>query len=267
MSQHETAPPTDEAAPPTDEAAPPTESAEDDWRPAARLAATRFASGLWAGLLSGAVIGGIGGRLAMFVLRVTSDPSVVGLESDDGFIIGSFTGSTMFLIVITAVLGLLGGIFYLLIRGWFPQKWRPVVMGVFGAAVGGALFVHPDGIDFTLLEPAGLAIGMFVALPALYGVAMSLLAERLLRSAEDRAHRRWILIFLPLLPIAALGPLGILILLVSLGVWSLMWVLGRSFPIAGLWRSPVVSWLGRAALAAVVVFAGNELIRDSIEIL
>lgn len=250
-----------------DDIAPSPEPAERDWRPEARLAATRFASGLWAGLISGAVIGGLGGRLAMFVLRVTSDPLVVGLESDDGFIIGSFTGSTVFLVLFTAVLGLLGGIFYLLVRGWFPERWRPVVMGVLGAAVGGAFFVHPDGIDFTVLEPRALAIAFFVALPAAYGVAMSLLAEALLRSAEARSQRRWILIFLPLLPVVALGPLGILILLVSFGVWSALWALNRSVPVAGIWRSGVATWLGRAALAAVTVYAGSELIQDSVEIL
>ena len=35
-----------------------------------------------AGALAGLLVGGIGGRLAMFVLRRTSDQSVVGIESD-----------------------------------------------------------------------------------------------------------------------------------------------------------------------------------------
>lgn len=241
-------------------------SNDQDWAHA-RLALARLASGLWGGLLSGLVIGGLGGRLAMFVLRVTSDPSLRGMETDDGFIIGRFSGDTIFLVILTTVIGLLGGIFYMLVRGWFPQRLRPVVMGILGAAVGGALVIRPDGIDFTLLEPLPLAIAMFVALPALYGVAVSLLTETFLRSAEARSKRGWILVLLPLLPIAALGPLGILILLAAFGVWAAGTMLGRHLPLAGIWRSSPVTWLGRAAVAGLTVYATVGLIQDSVEIL
>ena len=37
------------------------------------------------GAVCGAVIGGLGGRLAMRILFVTSDEAVKGLISDDGF--------------------------------------------------------------------------------------------------------------------------------------------------------------------------------------
>lgn len=239
-----------------------------DWA-AARLALTRIASGLWGGLLSGLVIGGLGGRLAMFVLRVTSDPSLRGMETDDGFIIGRFSEDTIFLVILAAVLGLLGGIFYMLVRGWFPERLRPVVMGIVGAAVGGALVVNPGGIDFTLLEPLPLAIAMFVVIPALYGVATSLVTEMFLRSAESRSKRGWIVVvLLPLLPILALGPLGILVLLATFGVWAAGMMLGRAYPaLAGLWRSPPVAWLGRAAVAGLTVYATIGLIQDSVEIL
>ncbi|HEV3471665.1 MAG TPA: hypothetical protein VG408_00460, partial [Actinomycetota bacterium] len=101
-----------------------------DWRPEARVAMARLASGLWGGFLCGVVIGGIGGRLAMFVLRLTSDPSLHGRETDDEFIIGSFTGATFFLIALTAIMGILGGILYLIVRSWFPVRARPIVMGL-----------------------------------------------------------------------------------------------------------------------------------------
>ena len=251
---------------PTPEVVEPRSDAQD-WA-AARLALTRIASGLWGGLLSGFVIGGLGGRLAMFVLRLTSDPSLHGMETDDEFIIGRFSPDTFFLVIFTAVLGLLGGIFYMVVRGWFPERARPVAMGIIGAAVGGALVVNPGGIDFTLLEPLPLAIAMFVVIPAGYGVATSLLTERFLRSAEARSKRGWIIVVLPLLPILALGPLGILVLLASFGVWAAGMVLSRSFPsLVGSWTSAPVAWPGRVAIAALTVYAGIELIKDSVEIL
>ena len=58
-----------------------------DTREVARLVLT----GTAAGALAGAVVGGLGGRLVMLVLRLTSDPIVLGTTSDDGFEIGRFS--------------------------------------------------------------------------------------------------------------------------------------------------------------------------------
>ena len=132
----------------------------------------------------GALIGGVGGRLAMFVLRITSDPSLHGLKTDDGFSIGRFSGETLFLVLVTAALGVMGGLVYLVARPWLPERWRAALTGVFGGIVGGALFISPDGLDFTRLDPLPLAIVMFIALPAIYGVAMSVFVERLLPSSS-----------------------------------------------------------------------------------
>ncbi|MGA8987068.1 hypothetical protein, partial [Aeromicrobium sp.] len=44
-----------------------------------------------AGVPVGIIVIGGGSRLAMFLLRLTSDDSVIGLTSDDGFTIGQFS--------------------------------------------------------------------------------------------------------------------------------------------------------------------------------
>jgi len=68
--------------------------------------------GAAAGGLGGMAIGGVGGRIAMFVLRLTSDDSVRGIESDDGFTIGQFdAGDTSSLLFVTAVMGAIVGLF------------------------------------------------------------------------------------------------------------------------------------------------------------
>ena len=239
----------------------------NDWKPEARRAAARLGAGLWAGFLSGAVIGGVGGRLAMFVLRLTSDPSLRGMKTDDGFGIGSFTGDTMFLVAITAIGGLLGGLVYLAIRGWIPEKGRAVVVGLVAGAVGGARVIKPEGIDFTLLEPLPLAVAMFIAIPALYGVATSLLAERLLLAAEERPRGGFLLVLVAFLPVAAGGPLGILFIILVLALWMAGWALNKFIPLAALWHSPAVTWIGRVALAGLFVYSTVGLVKDSVEIL
>ena len=123
------------------------------WQQDLLASARRVSAGVVGGLATGALIGGVGGRLAMFVLRVTSDPSLHGLETDDGFTIGRFSGETLFLVLATAALGVIGGLLYLAVRPWLPERWRAALTGVFGGIVGGALFISPDGIDFTLLDP------------------------------------------------------------------------------------------------------------------
>ena len=71
------------------------------WRDLPSPGAT-LASGVTGGFVCGLLIGGVGGRLAMFVLRLTSDPSLRGARTDDDFIIGVFTSQTLFLLGVTA---------------------------------------------------------------------------------------------------------------------------------------------------------------------
>ena len=227
--------------------------------------ARRLSAGVIGGLATGALIGGVGGRLAMFVLRLTSDPSLHGLQTDDGFTIGRFSGETVFLVLFTAGLGVIGSLVYLAVRPWLPQRWRAALTGLFGAIVGGSLFIRPDGIDFTRLDPLPLAIAMFIALPAIYGLAMSLFVERLLRSDPGASGSwGWLFGLLPLVAFGATGPLGLGLLLLMFAAW---WV-HRSVPdAAALWRSPTVVWIGRAALLAVTARSLVSLIADVDQVL
>ena len=158
-----------------------------------------LASGVSAGFLTGLLIGGVGGRLAMLLLRLTSDPALRGAKTDDGFTIGVFSTETLFLLGVTAGLGILGGLFYLIVRGWIPGRWRVVVMTVYVGLVGGAGLVKPDGIDFNALSPLPLAVAMFVAIAAAYGAVMPWLTERMLRDGSImRRGWTWIAGLLPL---------------------------------------------------------------------
>jgi hypothetical protein len=221
-----------------------------------------LSAGALGGLIAGLLAGGVGGRFAMLVLRLTSDPALRGLETDDGFIIGRFSGETLFLLIFTAFFGLLGGLFYLVVRSLVPPRQRPGLTGVFGGIVGGAIVINPGGIDFTRLEPLSLAIALFVALPALYGVAMSLLVERLLGkdSVLNRAGTwSWAAVVLAFVPIALTGPFGLIVVLIV----AVVWVLGRAFPnLAHVWSFIPAMWVGRVMLAGLTVAALLDLIGD-----
>lgn len=231
-------------------------------------AATHLSRGVLAGLLAGFVIGGIGGRLAMLLLRLTSDPALRGMKTDDEFIIGRFSADTGFLVAATTLLGGAGGIAYLGAREWLPPRLRGVVWPLLLAVVGGAVVIDAEGIDFTVLEPLWLAVVLFLVLPGAHGLGVSILAERLLARPEPRGRGvgRWLGLLPALfavLPGLALGPLG-LVLSVAI-VMALLF--DRSSWAANLWRSPPVLWAGRLAMAVLFAFAVLALSRDVTAIL
>jgi hypothetical protein len=142
------------------------------------------------GAALGALVGGVGGRLAMSLLAARS-PEMHGIATDDGFVMGHFTlGGTLQLVATATVLGLVGAGIYAAVR-WlhFPGLVLRIVATAGCAGVGvGALLVHRDGVDFTLLN-APLAIVLFVAIPAAYGGLLAWVVETRVpvRSTVSRA--------------------------------------------------------------------------------
>jgi hypothetical protein len=150
-----------------------------------------------AGIPIGVLVAGIGGRLAMFALRLTSDDSVNGVVSDDGFVIGRLTlAGTYNLLLIGATVGIIGAAAYQWVRPWLlgPSWFRRLTTALGSGIVVGSMLLHADGVDFTLLQPTWLAIGLFVALPMLFGLAIGPAVDRVGRAAarDDRGWRRWV---------------------------------------------------------------------------
>ena len=140
----------------------------------------RLGAGVLAGAVSGFVVGGIGGRLFMFVLAELNSADA-GVRTDDGVPIGQFTVSgTMNLLVITTVIGVIGGLVFLALRGlrFGPQWFRVLSMPAGATMVVGSMLVHSDGVDFTLLQPVGLGVAMTLAVPFLYTLLVAFLADR-----------------------------------------------------------------------------------------
>jgi hypothetical protein len=140
----------------------------------------RLGLGLLAGAVSGLVVGGIGGRLFMFVLA-RQNPQAKGVLSDDGFVMGQFTLSgTLNLLLVGAVLGAIGGLVWVGIRGLrFGPRWWQIVSVPLGATVViGAMLLHSDGVDFTLLEPPLFAVALVLCVPLLATALVTALGDR-----------------------------------------------------------------------------------------
>lgn len=133
-----------------------------------------------AGGLGGLVVGGLFGRVFMFVLAELN-PDYAGVNTDDGFPIGRFTlAGTFNLLLVTVVIGVLGGLLFLLLRGlrFGPVWFRVLSMPAGVMVVVGSVMVHSDGVDFAVLEPWWLAVTFTLAVPLLYTLMVAALADR-----------------------------------------------------------------------------------------
>jgi len=215
------------------------------------------------GLLTGIVVGGIGGRLAMRLLFLTSDDSVRGLTSDDGFTIGQFTVDTLNLLLTGALFGVVGAFTYLAVRPFLigPGWLRSLTCAVASGAVLGAIIVQPDGVDFTALSPVGLAAVLFVAIPALFSAITVPLIEHALRP-EGWAHTARLPIVAAPLAVFLFPPLLIVVGLPVALVLGVRWCTRRWTRLHAVLHHTLTLWIARsgwggAALLGLAALAGD----------
>lgn len=223
----------------------------------------RLAAVTAAGLVLGFLVNGVGSRLAMMLLA-RLNPEVTGRVSDDGFRMGQFTlGNTMSLVAFTTLLGVFGGLLFLALRDlrFGPRWFQFVSMSVGPAIVVGAILVSPDGIDFRVLHPVPLAIGLFVLLPGLYALTLQLLGDHWLEDDSwflrgSIAERWWVLLFL--IPLLALGPIA----LGAAAVIVIRAALRRSPKVWAAAAGDIPKTFARLFLVAIFLIASLELGRD-----
>lgn len=214
-----------------------------------------------AGIPTGVVVAGVGSRLAMLVLRLTSPDTVIGVTSDDGFEIGRFTLSgTYNLLLLGAAVGVIGVAAYRAVKPWLlgPVWFARCTVAAASGAVVGSMLVHSDGIDFRLLKPTWLAVGLFVALPAVFGATIASVVDRVTALGVPQGARGRIL------PVVLLGAFPLVVVVVGIVAVPLILSvsmrrllgpatqlsLGFRVAVRGAWLS--VALLGLVALAGDV---------------
>ena len=126
--------------------------------------------------------------------------------------------------------------------------------------VVGSMLLHADGIDFTLLQPTWLAIGLFVALPMLFGLAIGPAVDRVRRggSRDERRWHRWIL---PAALVAAF-PLTLFVLVAATAVLAIWLAIRRTSILEQLRASSGYAMAVRAAWLVVAGLGLLALTRD-----
>jgi hypothetical protein len=177
-----------------------------------------------AGIPVGVLVAGVGSRLAMLLLRVTSPDSVLGVTSDDGFTIGRFTAEGSYnLLMLGALIGIIGAGVYQMVAPWLlgPNWFRLLTTGLASAAVVGSMLVHSDGIDFRILKPTWLAIGLFVALPGVFGILIGPAVDAIRKpnSWTVQGRRRWLLPVIALVCFPFIVPF-LIVPLALVAIWA-----------------------------------------------
>jgi hypothetical protein len=81
------------------------------------------ASAIAPGFIAGLIVGGLGSRIAMRVMALTSTDTVQGTETDFGATVGQISlGGTIFLLLAGGAIGVLGALIFLALRRWLPGK-------------------------------------------------------------------------------------------------------------------------------------------------
>ena len=126
-----------------------------------------------------------------------------------------------------------------------PSWLRSMACGAAAVAVIGMLVIVPEGVDFTELSTVALAVGLSVAIPALFGLCCPPAVEWTLRPQGWARTASLKLVAAPLaifLFPPALTFLGIPIAIVLAARWG---VQNSSLLSAGT-RHPAMLWMGRA---------------------
>lgn len=229
--------------------------------PSAGLVARRY---VWnvtvavvAGLGSGLLLAGAGGRLAMRFLAATAGDAAQGRLTEAEQAVGEITvGGTIGFIVFTGLFfGGASGALYLLVRRWLPDG------RLGGVAFGGLLLVllatridplRADNPDFEIVGPSWLAVAVFAALAVAHGMLVAALAGRYSRSLALISRRpRTIVGHGPLLLLGPMFPV-----IVPLALIGLLTVgLSRLQRVVEVLRSRRFVTVGRIVLVVIVLFA------------
>ena len=189
-----------------------------DWPALYRLLAIGVLAGMSAGFAAG-----LWTRIAMRVAGFLTVDRNRSLLTENDAVVGQITfGGTLFLALFAAVIGIAGGILYMVIRRWLPGHplARALSYGVLLFAVFGFVLMDEHNPDYHFFGPPWLNVGTFSLTYVVYGVLASLAAERLATRLPRWTLARTVgwrgrLATLAMTPFGAIGMLTILVVLTT----------------------------------------------------
>jgi hypothetical protein len=223
-------------------------------------------SGL-AGLLTGILVAGIGGRIVMRAAALLV-PEAAGQFTENGNRIGAITAGGSFALVLVGVFfGLAGAVVWVVVSPWIPagERTRAVLAMPIAVALTGMSLVQADNPDFRVLRHDAATVALLLALVALAGLVIAGFdhwLDRRLPAAATSAPADAIYLALTLaggvliLPVVLAGYLGeerpLGLALVGVGVATLIqWTLRyQRRPSSPIWL--VVAARGSLLIAVVL---------------
>jgi hypothetical protein len=237
-----------------------------------------IARGGIAGVIAGAVVAGVGGRVVMRLAAVAVPDSRGGF-TENGFVIGSITPASLGLIAFGTFAGLLVGAFWVAVAPWIPGTGvrRALATMPLAVAVGGVGLVEGSNSDFRVLQNDPLVVAMLLGLVAAVGFVVALADEVLDRRlpAVATSRGRVVVAYAVLAGIGALITLPILagglfggapprvamsLALVVAGGATLLWWKRRADGVAA--PSERLTLVARLALVAVVILGTIDLLPE-----
>jgi hypothetical protein len=132
-----------------------------------------------AGMFTGFIVGGVGGRLVMRVSAIAAPERVTGIPTEAGNRVGDITvGGTLELVIFVGIFsGLFGALAYLATEPWleWTGRWHVPVFAMGLLAVASPVVIDPDNLDFAILRNRELNVAMFMGLFIAFGLLIGLL--------------------------------------------------------------------------------------------
>ena len=226
----------------------------------ARLAGVLAQAGAWglAGGISGLLALGIGTRLSMRLVALSSGTIGMGVRPESGAVPGEITADgTMFLLLagtgIGAVLAVIIGVG--LVR-WLPREGRRRTAAVWALAswIPALGLIDPNNEDFALFGPTWFALLLFASCALGYGALLAVGVRRTTSREQGRARPVWIALGVPFLGLTLMASAGVGTKLVGLPVLVVIafLLLPRDGKLRWWWGEHVQR-IGQFTLGGVVV--------------
>ena len=254
------------------------------WTTVAELV-REFAVGGLAGVVSGFLVAGVGGRLVMRLIALVAPDDRIGLMTEGGDVVGevTFGGTVAFLGFVGLGFGVFGATMLVAMWPWL-SRWsrhlRPLGLGLFALGAGGGGVIEPDNIDFPVSGNEMFSVLLLGSLFIVWGYAAvwfrSVFEKRF---ASD--SRRWTIAYAVISVIGIPLYLGLpatlfdeitntptvvaisvaVLYLCAIGLWALkVWANGAAI-------TKTIRTIGYAAIAVVLIVGLATVVTDAITII